>query len=176
MNKQEIIEQVREVVAQVNRKYYPNFLAMPDVEFFDKGTICGRAFYTAHKVKFNIVIAHRVGLAFRNTIKHEIAHLVTKKLHPHAKAHGPEFKRIFIDLGGSGTTRSRYVTECGLDVSDLKQKYTKRRFIYSCPCGTPHRVSMVKHHRLQKTPDAYHCAICKKPMTFTGEVVEKVNK
>lgn len=155
-----LIKQVAEVMKTVEQKFPQVSMSMPDVGFFYKGRVAGKAYYYQNRVTFNVILAKENEGEFLNTVKHEVAHLVTHKLYPFAKAHGPEFKRIFIMLGGNGERCHNY------DVSSVSTRQ-ERKFEYKCNCQS-HMVTARKHANMQRAAGSYRCKRCKAPVVYVG--------
>lgn len=142
-------------------------VAVPDVGFFEKGTTAGKAWYSRHLVEFNVILAEQNRGEFINTVKHEIAHIITRKVFPYAKqAHGPEFKSVFRSIGGNGQRYHSY------DVSSVKSKYTRVRMKVTCSCKT-HLVTRQKHAKIAARPDIWFCKLCKSNLkaSFTSVTI-----
>ena len=152
MQKNQIIESVEKTVAKVN-EMFPNLnFKKPTVEFFNRGKVSGRAYYAKHHLEFNEVLAMENAEEFENTVIHEVAHLVVRKVYPFAKqAHGPEFRAVCRGLGGTGNTYHSY------DVSTVARTMTK--VVYECGCRE-HKISPQKHRKIQMGA-VYRCNTCK---------------
>jgi len=157
VNQETIKLRVSDVVALANTKFDVE-LSMPIVDFFDRGTVAGKAYRGINKVTFNTVLAKENPTLFDNTIIHEVAHLVVHKAYPFAKAHGPEFKYVMRVLGGNGKRCHSYNVE---SVKVTKQ-YT--RCVAKCDCQehlvTPRTARVI--HR-------YTCKKCKSKIVLTGK-------
>lgn len=136
------------------------------VSFFNRGSRAGFARYSSFEVGFNEVLAKENPIEFENTIKHEIAHHVVRKVHPFAKPHGHEFKRTLLLLGGNGKTCHQ------MDVSNCAQKRTK--WVYSCnTCSKEYKVGK-KIHTIIQTGNSrgYRCK-CGNSISFKHSMVIK---
>lgn len=164
MNREQIIAKVKEVTLQANEKFDLG-MPVPIVRFFNKGRVAGRAYYSLHLVEFNEVLAKHNPEKFYETVIHEVAHLVTRKLFPRAKqAHGPEFKAVDTALGGRGTRCNSYDTS----VSKVTKTYT--RYVCKCACKE-HTVTK----RVASQASRFYCKSCKAYLTYTGET-RKITK
>lgn len=94
------------------RTLYPAYARhpMPVIEFFDNGRANGLAHAGRWEVQFNITAAELIGEAFRNTVSHEIAHLVEYAIDGKI-SHSPNWKNIHRSLGGTGAARSSYAVQ-----------------------------------------------------------------
>lgn len=122
-------------------------------------------FGTTFTLEFNRQIIEREGIEeFENTITHEIAHAIQKIIYPRAKqAHGPEFKKIHIVLGGNGKTHHSY------DVKGLRKRAIQRH-VYICGC-TSHKVATPTHNKIQKTNGAgFLCKLCRGELTYKESI------
>jgi SprT protein len=139
--------------------------AAPKVGFFNRGRVAGKAYYLENKVEYNEVLAKENMDTFNDTVLHEVAHLVTHVCHPFAKAHGPEFKRILIALGGNGKRCHNY------DTSSVRNK--TRKYVYTCGCkGIEHGMGPKRHAKAQRG-GKFTCVNCRTAVTYTGKVVVK---
>lgn len=163
--RQTLERQTKEVV-DLAHKTFPNLqMAQPRVGFFQKSLTAGKAKYNQWQVEYNELIANENGLVkFYNTVIHEVAHLVTKKLYPYAKAHGAEFKHVMITLGGTGERCHNYSV-----ASVQSVKKTQKRYVYACACNT-HNISSVRHKRATIYKTVYRCKKCHVEIKFTGKV------
>lgn len=128
---------------------------------FNEGTSAGycRSWQNKFELRFNSVIAGRVGEEFENTISHEIAHFIQKIVYPAAKqSHGPEFRMIHTALGGTGKTYHNY------DVSGLRKRKVKRH-IYLCGCQE-HLATTQMHNKIQRALGKCTCKICSAPVVY----------
>lgn len=130
------------------------YASTPKVSFFDKGTTAGWAKYNIWHIDFNIEIAKRAGDAFKDTIIHEVAHMMQYLVYPHAKqAHGPEFRRICVMLGGSGSTKHSY------NADGLRAK-TVKRHVLQCVCTKTFNATTTTFNKIKESPRSYHCSVC----------------
>ncbi len=124
----QILADVHETIEHAKRLFGDKIRLEPKVSFFDNSARGGWANYVKHEVAFNEVLASENPLTFKNTVQHEIAHLITKQLYPWGKAHGKEFKHIFRSLGGNGSRTHNY------DTSSVKQKRSYTYSVVKCSC------------------------------------------
>ena len=159
MHKAEIIAKVTEVITAANAMFRLN-MDIPEISFFDSGRVAGRAYPLAHKLAFNTILSETNPDTFHETIIHEVAHLVTRKVRPLAKqAHGPEFKQIDKLLGGRGTRCHNY------DVSTVPTKERRKvRYECKCNCTGSHFVT----RKTASMASLYRCKTCKSTLVYTG--------
>lgn len=152
MNKTEIRNAVFVISEQI-RAQTPTFVT-PSVEFFDSSVVAGRAHYREHKVSFNTTLAGENSEAFMNTIIHEMAHLVTRMKYPNVKqSHGPQFKSIFISMGGNGKRCHSY------DVSTVKREVVRTYVVYKCSCRE-HNITAATHKKIGTGAKSFKCLRC----------------
>jgi predicted SprT family Zn-dependent metalloprotease len=90
----------------------------------------------------------RINLAecLTNTIPHEIAHIVQFIVYPNAKqAHGKEWRRICLYLGGDGRRCYNIEDYAGLQVKTRKVK----RWVYTRADGDTVRLTKSQHEKFQ---------------------------
>ena len=167
MNRNDIILQVEKCVIDANMIFIDLNLKVPKIEFYQKGCAAGRAHMSAsgdQKCSFNEILAKENSKSFKNTISHEVAHLVTYKLYPKATPHGPEFKKIHRLLGGKGERCHSYNT------ASVKVYKTVKRYIYSCGCGTSYDLTSGKHLKAFTGRSWYSCRICDTKLVYTNKI------
>lgn len=95
------------------------------------------------------------------TCPHEVAHYITDRMHPKAKAHGVEWQTVMRKLG---LIPDRCHT---LDSSKTKLRTVPKPFKYSCGCPNKEfLLSFHKHNRHQTRK--YFCKRCKSILTYEG--------
>jgi predicted SprT family Zn-dependent metalloprotease len=117
-----IVEQVKQnrletcVIVQENwdklvSKFNPHSHVPPEVTFFNSHSgVAGLAYRTGLEISFNASFLLTMPIEeFKETILHELCHIIQFRCFPHAKqAHGTEFRMIMNCLGYSGSTYHRY--------------------------------------------------------------------
>lgn len=115
MDIQTLIRQEFNRVDALARSKYPAYAArpVPSIDFFTKGRCAGLAMggYT-WKVRFNTHILSQNLDMMRNTVSHEIAHMVDYALRGRS-GHDAQWKALHRSLGGSGATTYN-AAECGV--------------------------------------------------------------
>jgi SprT protein len=169
VNTNAVHAQLKEQVAKewdAAKSMFPKIrdLATPTVSFFSKGSTAGRAWYHRHLVEFNDVLAAENGEKFINTVKHEIAHLITNVTYPLASAHGVQFKSVMRMLGGDGERCHTY------DVSSVKNVRLKKRVEYACACRS-HNMTTQAHKKVITGKVRYTCKKCGQTLQSTGKVI-----
>ena len=91
------------------RSLFPAYAAMPvpDISFFTKGNVNGRANRIHWHVSFNTTVAEQVPDEFANTVSHEIAHMVDYAIRGFSN-HDKTWKAIHYALGGTAKRCSQY--------------------------------------------------------------------
>lgn len=136
--------------------YRMDFSTIP-VGFDLKGRAAGM--YRSHNHQRNIrynpfLFAKYFDDNLATTVPHEVAHYITdilfglRKIRPHGK----EWQRVMQDFGVEPQ-----VTGC-YDLSGIPIRQQKR-FDYQCDCTT-HKLSSIRHNRIQKGKSRYHCRSC----------------
>lgn len=167
MNRNDIFDAVMVITEKANVVWRHLDMDVPVVSFYRKGAFAGRAWYAKHLVEFNEVLASENSNTFMDTIIHEVAHLITKKLFPFAKqAHGPEFRSVCAKLGGSGDRCHSYNT------ASVKIVKTKTRYVYTCGCNNfTHKVKAGVHKKVS-VGYRFTCVNCQSKIQFTGKVLK----
>ena len=124
---------------------------LPRLRFDLRGHCAGQARYADWTVRLNhaLLLAH--GEAFvRDTVPHEIAHLVAHAVHgPVIRPHGAEWRALMARLGAEPRVCHDYpVTPARRTAS----------FAYRCQCRM-HNLGGVRHRRAQ-TGQVYRCRRC----------------
>jgi len=146
------------VVAYVQkaRIRYSKDFAMPVVKFDLRGTIGGKADYRNNYVLVNQTLcAENFDNYVKQTIGHEVAHLIAYALHPtqRIKPHGNEWQRVMSAFGLPADRCHQY------DVSNAKARQTTQ-YTYSCNCRVI-MVGAIRHKKMQLGGKNYHCLECK---------------
>ena len=163
MTKNDVTAMVATIWGHACKTFILKNKTMPEVGFFSKSGVAGKAWYSLHKVEFNEILALENPDTFETTIGHEIAHLVTNQLYPNAKQHhGPEFKHVMETLGYDPRTYHSY------DVASVTTKRVKTRYEYVCnSCGKDYQVAGPTHKKIQSI-GGYKCK-CGSSISFTGK-------
>jgi len=136
------------------------------IQFDLNGTCAGQ--YCARKDYFGVKRYFRVNLQIakdnledylKETIPHEFCHYYANANYGRVQPHGDEWKRAMIVIFGISPRRCH-----NYDVSNA-QRRTVQRYAYSCGCRI-HRITSMKHNKLQRNPKQYICNICKNYLTY----------
>lgn len=154
-------EVVNKVAFYINKakEIFPNHqINMPEVTFdVSRVKVAGTA-YGIRKVSFNVNYFTQEDF-WKTTIGHEVAHIVTKIVYPHAKqAHGPEFRHVMNLFGLDGRTYHSMVVNTYL---------AKYKYEYSCGCGKIFNLSSCIHKKVQNGQNRI-CKSCKGRIKFIG--------
>ena len=163
MTREDVVCSVHMVWGYALKLFKLKNTTVPEIGFFSKSGIAGKAWYTEHRVEFNEILALENKETFITTIAHELAHLITFQIYPNAKqAHGPEFKSVMEALGYDPRTYHTY------DVSSVSARRVKTRYQYICTvCGKEYEIAKPTHTKIQAV-GGYTCK-CKAPIKFTGK-------
>lgn len=109
-------------------------------------TTVARAYYAKDCIVFNenYLYAKNIREHFRNTVIHEVSHLVYHRVTGNT-GHSPAWKKIFKSLGGDGSTCSSvdYPSNC-------------TGTLFKCKCGEVHRITS----RNKNPISSYCCSVC----------------
>lgn len=150
-------DKVLETYITLQNLYRRSFV-MCHIEYqLNSKRIAGQAFLSRNLIKINpTYLAENPDEMINITVPHEIAHLATHTMYPHAKqAHGPEWKSVMRAIG--------------LPPNPYHNMLIKSRahnsFNYKCDCQT-FMFSPIQHKRAQSLLNItgkykYHCKKCK---------------
>lgn len=141
-------------------------MPMPTCSFDLRGKIAGKAWSgrrgqgaVLHVQLNSVLFQENVQSFMQDTIPHEVAHLVTRKLHGRAVAsHGPEWQRVMRALGVEPQRTHRY------DVSNAA--VASRLYRFSCACRTFELTPRKSRPALQ---GLRACRQCKGVLAYAGE-------
>lgn len=156
-------DKVLEVYLLAQDVFRQNFV-LPTVKFDLNSTrIAGFAQYSTNTIQINSHFFVKFPLeTVRDTIPHEIGHLLNDKLFPNRKQrhHGPEFRYV-------GQKLNIPFTRChSMSLDENIDKY-KRRFEYRCPCGKTFHLTSNLHTKIQRGNHRI-CNRCKQRIVFVG--------
>lgn len=120
-----------------------NMTAIPAINltFFTKGRVAGLAVFNKCEVQINTHVAAQDLNAMRNTVSHEIAHIIAAYLYRDT-GHGKAWKQVHRLLGGDG---ERCYNGNGTFARQRSSKY----FLYRLPSGLEHWVGPKYHKSVQ---------------------------
>jgi len=138
---------------------------LPHIRFDLSGRIAGmyRLRHQQHEIRYNPYLFEKYfddNLA--NTVPHEVAHYLVAEMYGwrNIRPHGTQWQAVMLRLGVAPQVTCRY------DLSDIPQR-RQRRFSYVCNCTT-HRLSTVRHNRVQGGTGKYLCRQCREPLVYSG--------
>jgi SprT protein len=146
-------------IARANRvatRDYGIAIPVPEVRFDLQGATAGYALFPergAPYLRLNRDLLERhPGEMIDQTVPHEVAHIVARRLHGwRAPAHGEEWRRV-MDYFGKPAERTHSMA--GQPVRKV------RRFTYTCECPDfVHRITAVRHFRAERGA-RYACRQC----------------
>jgi len=108
------------------------------------------------EIRFNpFIFAKYYADNYANTIPHEVAHYVSDLIYGlrNIKPHGPEWQSIMHAFDADASVTSNY------DLTGIPIKKQKL-FNYLCDCRE-HRITTVRHNRIQRQRYKYYCKYCK---------------
>lgn len=134
---------------------YKTTFIRPRVSFTKRGRSAGSCNYVKNLIKLNPVLLEENGQVFVDrTPVHEAAHAITKKLYPHAKAHGHEWQSVMRKLGAD-TKRCHDFDTTNVTRGD--------KFPYKCQCKK-WMLSSIRHLRASRAiglTGGYRCPHCR---------------
>lgn len=135
------------------------------VAWFDKGTCAGIAQSKDWSIRFNRNLFAQTGFEeFKQTIAHECAHLVVYHLErrnmTRYRPHGREWQLVMRFFGFAPERCHHYAVE---------RKVERRHYTYMCACENLHKVSIVRHSKMQRGV-RYTCRKCKQTLLPVTEI------
>ncbi len=157
--KQRVETKIAQCITTIEKKYNVKF-KKPVVHYNVRGTTAGKAWYKQWIVGFNaVLLTENVDAFIARTVPHEIAHLATELIYPHAHTrtwgkkrspHGIEWASIMTVLGADETRCHKYDTTN----SRVKRKTT---YEYQCAgCGAKLNLGPKRHAALQRGTLIWH--------------------
>jgi SprT protein len=161
------LEQTRHLI-KLASVHYGVSMPTPEVHFNLRGKAAGMVVYPPHGVAFiryNQQMLLENGDTFiEQTVPHEVAHLVARRLHGSAiRPHGTEWRKV-MKLFAADPVRCHSFT-----VSSANRRQM-RYFLYQCVCQD-HRLSAIRHHR-SLAGVTYLCRRCGSPLRWSGSAAD----
>jgi SprT protein len=122
-----------------------------------------RASRLARQIRYNPwLFARDFAGHLATTVPHEAAHYVVDIMHgmQNTRPHGREWKQIMHLFGAAARATGDYDLE-GIPVR------RQRRYEYVCGCRQ-HRLSCVRHRRVQNHRTRYICLRCRGDLVYSG--------
>ncbi len=165
-------EQRQQVITQTGHfitlasDYFGKKFKTVDVTFDLSGGTAGMYRVAARQrwIRYNPYIFSRYfDDSLQNTVPHEVAHYITDCLYGLRKIrpHGIEWKNIMQVFDVEPEVTGHY------NLEGIPQR-RQQRHDYFCGCRQ-HRLSSVRHNRIQKKQAAYYCRYCKQALHKTGQ-------
>lgn len=165
--KQRVEAKLRECIALAEKEYRQKF-AFPNIRYDVRGTTAGYAHLKEWLVRFNpVLLVENVDEFIARTVPHELAHLITDRVYPHAhqggfkvvgygavrrkkrSVHGVEWQSVMRALGVSDVTRCH-----SYDTKNAAVK-KKNRYTYVCQgCQAEIQAGPKIHAQLQRRPNS----------------------
>ena len=141
----------------------------PAVHYYDNMVAAGRADYRKHRVELNIVhLRENPESMLRETVAHELAHLVTCHLwildgrpQPRFKPHGSEWQHVMRNWFGVEPERTH-----NYDMTNVNHK-KQDRWAATCGCRT-HGITTTKRNAMIFKGRTYRCTSCRVNIKLTG--------
>ena len=147
--KHEIFTQVVETIQMANNVYAQD-MEIPMVEFKKLGRTAGYAMPIKWMVQYNDTLAAENFEEFKQTVIHEVAHLVDYHLHGVQRSyngrrvvHGKTFKQIMVRLGAKPDTYHSY------DTTSVERKSGSRnKYVWVNTAGQEMKLGVIRHNRM----------------------------
>ncbi len=132
---------VHSCLEQVARLYGPAAGEAPEIRFDLRGQAAGQA-SAGNLIRLNKALLDANPEQWRATVIHELAHIVTWRLHPRARAHGRQWREINQSLGGVDQVCHQ------MDTRSHRTR-TLEYFCYRTGAGAEVWISSIRHRRAQ---------------------------
>ena len=159
--KKRVDTKIDQCIATIEKKYNVKF-KKPAVHYNVRGTTAGKAWYTKWIVGFNpVLLNENVDDFIARTVPHEIAHLATELVYPHAhragfgkkrSPHGMEWASIMTVLGADASRCHTYNVE-----NARVRRVNTYSYMCGC-CGHKFEVGPKRHAKLQRGVAMWHPA------------------
>lgn len=161
--KQKVTDKLKACIAIANKRYGID-VKFPNVTYQKRGTTAGTATYGTWTIDLNpVLLAENEEDFINRTVPHELAHLITDMVYPHAhkrmygqkrSPHGSEWQSVMHVLGANASRCHSY------DVSNARVK-NKASYDYKCNCcGQVLKMGPKRHATEQRTPGHYTHSSC----------------
>lgn len=148
-------------IATIEKKYNVKF-KKPAVHYNVRGTTAGKAWYKQWIVGFNATLLNEnVDDFIARTVPHEICHLATELIYPHAHVrtmgrkrspHGTEWASIMTALGADASRCHSYDTSTA-----IVRRVTSYTYLCGC-CGQKFSLGPKRHAKAQQGVAFWHPA------------------
>lgn len=167
---QQVVEaKVEEVRAKFTAQYGSQYLRnipFPVVKYDLGGSMAGQAI-DIDTVRLNpVLLLENRNQMIHQTLPHEICHLIQHYYAPRSSAHGIEWQRLMRAIGLNPHRCHDMDTTNAVQMTGRK----KRKFQYKCSCSDDIVVSSVRHNRMSRGTQTYHCTSCKENIEYVREL------
>ena len=157
--RQQAINETYRYIDMANEKWGLNIPHVP-IDFKLRGTTAGKAWSRpgqAVKIQYQpVILAENVDHFIKQTVPHEVAHLVVACLYPFGRTrpHGYEWQNVMRFFGVRPDRCHNY------DVTNVRQARQKlnRVFQYKCNCQV-YNLTIIRHKRIM-AGSKYSCKKC----------------
>lgn len=161
--KQKVTDKLKACIAIANKRYGID-VKFPNVVYQKRGTTAGTANYRTWTIDLNpVLLVENLDDFIEDTVPHELAHLVTNMVYPHAhkrvygqkrSPHGSEWQSVMRVLGANPSRCHSY------DTSNARTR-TKASYDYKCNCcGQVIKLGPKRHAQEQRQPGWYNHGGC----------------
>ena len=159
--KKRVDTKIDQCIATIEKKYNVKF-KKPTVHYNVKGTTAGKAWCKQWVVGFNpVLLNENVDDFINRTVPHELSHLATELIYPHAhragfgrkrSPHGTEWASIMTALGADASRCHTY----NVENARVKRKAT---YSYKCACcGHKFELGPKRHAKIKAGATYWHPA------------------
>lgn len=172
--KAKVNAKLQQCIDKANKRYNID-VKFPTVVYHKRGTTAGTANYRTWTIDINpILLVENFDDMLDDTVPHEMAHLITDMVYPHAhkrtfgqkrSPHGSEWQSVMRVLGVEPSRTHNY------DTTNAKVR-TKASYDYKCNCcGAVLKMGPKRHATEQKYPGHYthgSCGRARGKLTLVG--------
>lgn len=163
INKAETV--VLDTLLRAQDQFKVNF-EIPKIEWVDMGVTAGKALSGSNLIKLSpTLFSENVSDFLSDTIPHEIAHLVTRKIYQannifhRVKSHGPEWRHVMYRLGIPAASRCH-----SYDTSQVSNA-RPRPYLFKCACQE-FRMTELLFKKIYIQKQRRWCLKCKVDLVF----------
>ncbi len=155
---QQVLTRIAELLTLVETRLGLH-LPMPTVDFDLRGGRAGAAYPMQYRLRFNgLLLIDNTDHFLRQTVAHEVAHLVTYRLYgQQARPHGPEWRKVMAQLFGVAAARTH-----DYDIR-IAAALT---YVYRCGCRERQHYFSIRRHRNALRGNLYLCRHCRMPLSY----------
>lgn len=127
----------------------------PQVRFDLRGLCAGQALQRDNCIRINLTLfRENVEQYLRQTVGHELAHLVCWHVHGHrVRPHGAEWRQVMHVFGLPAQRCHTY------DTARSRGRRVLTTFPYQCRCRI-RQMTIIRHRRMLRRPGYYSCIQC----------------